>query len=121
MTGEETDRPWTPGNPFDRSVEGFRIRHGTRLGPMSRSFYYGMKRRHQGPAEKHVNGKVIITVEAEAEWDAHTAPPGSTEERLIAKMNAKRHRRAVKAGRRAAKSPRHISKQGPRKRPPRSK
>ena len=34
---------WVPGNPNDRSVTGFRIRHGSSRGPMSRRYYYELK------------------------------------------------------------------------------
>ena len=108
MTGDDTGGPWVPGNPNDRSVEGFRIRHGGRAGPMSRSFYYGMKRRGEGPRERHVNGKVIITPEAEAEWDA--GAKSKTERAKIKKINAMRHKRALKAGAASKESPLHVSK-----------
>ena len=105
---------WTPGNPNDRSVTGFRIRHGSSRGPMSRKFYNDLKKRGLAPRETHVNGRISITPEAEAEWDRARSNPTTTEARLNSKLRKFRHERAVRAGRAAAASPRHISKQGKR-------
>src|SRR5262245_55156939 len=105
MTGDDTGGPWIPGSVNDRSVTGFRIRHGSNVAPMSRSFYYGMKKRGEGPREKHVGGKVLITIEAEAEWDARDASPDGAEARSIEKINAMRYRRGEARGRGVGKVP----------------
>jgi hypothetical protein len=111
------DRPeWVAGNPNDRSIRGFRIRHGTSRGPMSASFYNRLKKAGRGPKESYVDGKVFISVENEEAWDRARSDPSGTEAKLIAKMKAMRHRRALKAGRASAASAKHVSKQGPRKR-----
>ena len=52
---------WVPGNPNDRSVRGFRIRHGSARGPMSKSAYYVMKSQGRGPVEIQVRGVIVIT------------------------------------------------------------
>lgn len=104
-------RPWVPGNVNDRSVTGFRIRHGTARGPMSRTFYYAMKARGEGPRETFLSvGKVIITEADEAAWEEQRANPRGTESRLIAKAEEMRRSRGRKAGRAAVASPRHVSK-----------
>ena len=116
---EPKDEPCVPGSINDRSVTGFRIRHGSGGKPMSRSFYYKMKDRDEGPVEKHVGGKVFITVAAEAEWDARVPSPDSAEAKSIEKINAMRRRRAKAAGTAALASPLHVSKfqLGRKKRP----
>jgi len=101
---------WIPGNPNDRSVTGFRIRHGSARGPMSRRFYYEMKKSGLAPVETTVNKKVIITAAAEADWEAARTNPTGTEARLQAKAKAQRVARAKKAGQVAAASPNHVSK-----------
>jgi hypothetical protein len=106
---------WIPGNPNDRSIGGFCIRHGGLRGPMSRKFYNDLKKKDLGPRETFVDTKIIITVEAEAEWERARAEPGAKEQRQNAKIKAWRHRRSLKAGAAAAASPKHVSKQGRRK------
>ena len=106
---------WTPGNPNDRSVTGFRIRHGGPRAPMSRRFYQVMQQRGLGPRETIINNKTIITAADEAAWEAARANPTGTEAKLIEAVKAMRHRRAKLAGAAAAKSARHVSKRGRRK------
>jgi hypothetical protein len=108
------DRPpieWVAGNPNDRSIRGFRIRHGSSRGPMSTSFYNRLKKEGRGPRESYADGKVFISVEAEQEWDKARANPTGTEAKLVERMKAMRRQRALKAGRASAASPRHVSKQ----------
>jgi hypothetical protein len=76
------DIPWTPGNPNDRSVFGFSLRHGGRKGPMSKSQYYSLRKAGLGPQEQHVGGSIKITQEAEAEWDQRMVAPLGTAARL---------------------------------------
>src|SRR6266478_1854432 len=64
----EDKRDWLPGNPHDRSIEGFRIRNGSARGPMSKKFFYSMKQAGLAPRIKRVLGKQIITPAAELEW-----------------------------------------------------
>ena len=107
---------WTPGNPNDRSVTGFRIRHGSARGPMSRTFYYGMKKKGLGPRETTINNFTIILPADEREWEEARAKPVGTEAKLVAKTKAWRHRRSLKSGAAAAASPKHVSKQRARRR-----
>jgi hypothetical protein len=106
---------WIKGNPNDRSVEGFRIRHGSANGPMSRKFYYTLKKKNLAPREIIVLNKTIITPQDELAWDQARAEPKGAEARMVAKTKAWRRRRSKKSGAAAAASPKHISKQGPRK------
>jgi hypothetical protein len=69
---------WEPGDPRDRSVLGFRIRHGGSRAPMSKTKYFAMRDAGQGPAETIVGGRITIEPEAEAEWvRRHTRPTGA--------------------------------------------
>jgi hypothetical protein len=79
------DIPWVPGNPNDRSVYGFRVRHGGRKGPMSKTQYYALRKAGLGPREQHVGGSIKITPEAEAEWDRARMAPQDTVARLAAR------------------------------------
>jgi hypothetical protein len=106
---------WTPGNAHDRSVTGFRIRHGGARGPMSRNLYNRLKLSGRGPRESHAGGMTFISVEDEAAWDAARANPTGSEAKAVARMKQMRHQRAVMAGTAAAASPKHVSKQGKRR------
>jgi hypothetical protein len=93
-----SDRDWVPGNPFDRSVSGFRHRHGTSKGPMSKSKYHSLKKAGRAPREMELGGMILITPEAEAEWErVNTAPKGALQ-RLAQREAADRSRRAKHAG-----------------------
>jgi len=105
------DDMWVPGNPHDRSITGFRIRHGSARGPMSRNFYNKLKRSGRGPRETHVDGVILITPAAELDWDEQRSNPTGTEAKLVARMKQMRHQRALRASRASAASPRHVSKQ----------
>jgi hypothetical protein len=103
---------WVPGNPNDRSVTGFRIRNGGARGPMSRTFYYAMKKRGEGPRETFISfNKTIITERDELAWQERRATPSDTEARLIARAEKARRSRGRKAALASAASPRHVSKQ----------
>jgi hypothetical protein len=69
---------WIPGNPNDRSVTGFRIRNGSAKGPMSRTLYFGMKARGDGPRETYITpNRIIITAADEQTWlEARANPSG---------------------------------------------
>jgi hypothetical protein len=110
---------WVPGNPNDRSVLGFRIRHGGSRGPMSVTLYNKLKKSGRGPRETVVGGAIVILCEHEREWDEARANPSDTELKLIEQTRERWHRRAKKAGAASAKSPKHISRLrlGRRKRP----
>jgi hypothetical protein len=98
-------------DPNDRSVTGFRIRHGSARGPMSRALYYRLKKEGRGPREIRVTPTlIIITPEDEVAWHQQLAHPGDTEARLIAKVDARRLARAKKGAAASAASPRHVSK-----------
>ena len=101
---------WAAGNPNDRSITGFRVRHGSAKGPMSRKFYFTMKKQGLGPRETYINNLIIITPQAEAEWEAARAAPRGAEARLVAQKKKWRHLRSVKSGAAAAASPKHVSK-----------
>lgn len=107
--------PWVTGGPGDLSITGFRHRHGSAKGPMSRTHYYKLKNTGRGPRETEVAGVIMILPKDELAWERMMAKPGTTEARLIAKMKEMRHRRSLKAGKAAAASPRHASKQRRRK------
>jgi hypothetical protein len=111
---------WVPGNPNDRSVTGFRIRHGGARGPMSLTLYNKIKREGRGPVESVVEGVVKILPEDERAWGAARSNPTGAEAKRVAETRAKWHRRALAAGAAAKASPKHVSKQrlGRRKRPP---
>lgn len=70
-----TNDNWVPGNPFDRSVYGFRVRHGGRKGPMSKTKYFTLRKAGLGPQEQFIGGMIRITPEAEAAWDAAMMAP----------------------------------------------
>jgi hypothetical protein len=89
---------WVPGNPNDRSVYGFRVRHGGRKGPMSKTKYFAMKKAGRGPREMELNGTIIITAAAEAEWERVNGAPKGALAQLVAKEAAMRKRRARQAG-----------------------
>jgi len=91
---------WVPGNPNDRSVRGFRIRHGSSRGPMSKSAYYVMKSQRRGPVEIQVHGVTIITAKAEAAWEKANEKPTGALARLVAR-EAKARRKKAKAARAA--------------------
>ena len=91
---------WVPGNPNDRSVRGFRIRHGSSRGPMSKSAYYVMKSQRRGPVEIQVHGVTIITAKAEAAWEKANEKPTGALARLVARV-AKARRKKAKAARAA--------------------
>lgn len=89
---------WEPGNPNDRSVLGFRIRHGSARGPMSKQKYQGLKNKGRGPQEISDGHTIIISVEAEAEWDRKQATPKGALARLVEAEAKARRQRARYAG-----------------------
>ena len=103
---------WEPGNPNDRSVKGFRTRHGTSRGPMSKSTYNRL------PDKPRVNALGQISRAVEAAWDKAQDNPTGKRKKAVEARAKWRHERAVKAARAAAASPLHVSKQGPRKKKP---
>jgi hypothetical protein len=108
--------PWAPGDPRDRSIFGFRARHGSRRGPMSMATYCRLRVAGRAPREIVLTpGTIIITVADEAAWDAARSNPVGAEAQLVARMRAARVERAQKAGQAAAMSPRHVSKQRKRR------
>jgi hypothetical protein len=89
---------WVTGNPGDLSITGFRHRHGSAKGPMSRNHYYKLKDAGRAPRTTEVGGIIMILPEDERAWEEMMANPGSTEEQLIAEAQEMRHRRSLKAG-----------------------
>jgi hypothetical protein len=103
---------WTPGNINDRSPTGFRIRHGSARGPMSKTKYAKLKKEGRGPRETWLGpNDVIITVADEQEWDRARAEPVGTEARLVAKAKAIAAAKIKVATRASMASARHVSKQ----------
>jgi hypothetical protein len=88
--------PWVPGNPFDRSVFGFRVRHGGKKGPMSKTKYAELKKKKLGPRETIMDGMVRIMPPDEEEYDRRMAAPLGTAARLA-------RREAQAAARRVSK------------------
>jgi hypothetical protein len=76
---------WVPGNPNDRSIAGFRIRHGGSRGPMSKFKYQALKRAGRAPRETELNGMILISQKAEAEWERRNERPTGTLARLVRK------------------------------------
>ena len=111
---------WVPGNPNDRSIGGFRIRHGSARGPMSIHFYNNLKRAKRGPRETVVNGVIMILPADEAAWDEAMRNPTGDEAARIAARRELWHRRAKTAAKAAVESAEHVSqlKLGRSKRPP---
>jgi hypothetical protein len=102
---------WVPGNPNDRSISGFCIRHGGPRGPMSRKFYFDMKKKGLGPRETDLgSNRIEISVAAEKEWEHKRSHPTGTEAELVAKAKAMRRNRAMKAGAAGAASAKHVSR-----------
>ena len=99
-----------PGSPFDRSIEGFRLRQG-----LSRSTYYRLQAAGRGPAETRISiRKVVITPSAEKAWELAMANPTGTEAKLVARMKAAAQRQAKIGGAAALASSKHVSKRGQR-------
>lgn len=101
---------WVKGGAGDCSIDGFRQRNGSSSGAMSKKFYRDLQALGLGPKETVVGGKVFVFPEAEAEWRAARTNPTGDEAKRVAAVRAKWHRRALAAGRAAAKSPKHVSK-----------
>ncbi len=102
---------WVPGNPHDRSVKGFRIRHGGSRGPMSITLYTKLKKRGLAPRETVIGNVIVILPEDEKAFDdARRNPTDDTELKAIEKTRERWHRRALVAGAKSVKSPKHITK-----------
>jgi hypothetical protein len=79
---------------------------------MSKSTYYRDKKEGRGPKETWLGPRtVIITKKDEAAYDRARAKPSNAEQRLLAKMQAKRTATARKAAAASLVGPRHVSKQ----------
>jgi hypothetical protein len=96
----------TPGSPEDRTETGFCIRKG-----ISKSTFHRMMNAGRGPRVTAYGPRTLrITKKDEADWDRSRANPGSTEQRLLAKMEAKRTAKAKKAAAASLAGPNHVSK-----------
>ena len=84
---------WFVGCPNDRSIAGFCTRNGGSTGPMSKAFYFKMRRLGLGPRETRVLGRISITAADEAAWQKRHAAPRTTEDRLRRAEQAERRRR----------------------------
>ena len=104
--------PIIPGSAEDRSVTGFRLRHGR----MSRASYYRAKKEGRGPKETVYGSRTIVILpKDEADWDRARARPDATERRLLAKMQLKRTAKAKKAAAASLTSGNHISQKRKRR------
>jgi hypothetical protein len=84
---------------------------------MPKSTYYRGRRAGLMPAETPVSpNRSIITRHDEKMWDEQNAHGGDTESKLIAKMKAKRVRKARKAVAAALAAGNHVSQQRLRRR-----
>jgi len=89
----DSPAPWVPGNPNDRSIQGFCIRHGGARGPLSRTKFYELQNLGLGPRLTPIGmHQVIITAADEEAWDRERAEPTTTEGKLFAKEAAERRR-----------------------------
>jgi hypothetical protein len=89
----ERKTEWSPGNPNDRSITGFRIRNGGSKGPMSKKFFYKMDRAGLGPVVKTVFGRKTISPAAELAWQEAEDTPIS--DKVRAARSAVRSRAAT--------------------------
>jgi hypothetical protein len=86
---------------------------------ISRAKFYQLKKRGLGPDVTDIDGLQRITPESREAWHERMAELAKGE---AARLEAARRRElAVSAGRAAAQSPRHISKQKQQKPPPRGR
>lgn len=75
--------------------------------------YHKLKQLDKQPVEMHVTKhKVLISIEAEADWRRKCESPSPEE---LARFAEARRIKSAKAVAASVKSPRHVSKQGPRK------
>lgn len=77
---------------------------------ISRFTYHKLKNQGRGPREMALGGVIRITPKAEADWQRAREMPKDAEARLIERE--RQHRQRI--SRTAAKSPKHVSKAGPR-------
>jgi hypothetical protein len=105
MDAEHTD--WSPGNPNDRSITGFRIRNGSARGPMSKKFFYAMKQAGLAPRIKRVLSKQIITPAAELEWQVAQDAPISEK---VKAARSEARRRAAKLGLQSPDHPANVKR-----------
>ena len=104
--------PIIPGSFEDRSIEGFCLRK-----TMSKSGFYRMPEEVRDKLVTVLGPRTLrITPAAGAAFDKAHAKPDSTEQRLLAKLKAKRVAKAKKAAAASLASPRHVSKQKQRTR-----
>ena len=86
---------------------------------ISKAKYYELKKRGLAPDETNIDGLIRITPKAREAWHARMAELAKSE---AARLEAERRRElAVIAGRAAAQSPLHVSKQKQQKPPPRGR
>ena len=126
MTTRRPDpQPWVPGNPNDRSIRGFCIRHGSARGPLSKGKFYEMQREGIGPRlTAYGKRAVMITAADEAAWERERAEPTTTEGKLFVKEMRERRRKralgAVEAAMRSTGFRGSRSYQPPRRKPARA-
>jgi hypothetical protein len=101
-----------PGSDDDRTIRGFRLRHG-----LSKASYYRMPAAVRAALET-VYGKctIRITKAAEQKFDRAKAKPVSTEIELLERMRTLRVTRARKAAQASLASGNHVSQRRPRQR-----
>jgi hypothetical protein len=95
-----------PGSLEDRTIAGFRARHG-----MSKATYYRMVKDGRGPRMTVYGHRTIrITKKDEAEFDRRQAKSVGTEARLLQKLQAKRTAMAKKAAAASLAGKNHVSR-----------
>jgi hypothetical protein len=77
---------------------------------MSITLYRKLQKSGLGPRETVVGATIIILPEDERAWDDARRNPTDTEKKLIERTRQRWHKRALKAGAAAVKSPNHVSK-----------
>ena len=86
---------------------------------ISKTKYYELKKRGLAPDETNIDGLLRIYTESARKWHERMAELAKSE---AARLEAERRRElAVIAGRAAAQSPLHVSKQKQQKPPPRGR
>jgi hypothetical protein len=94
------------------SINQFCERHG-----FSRGKYFGMRKAGIGPVEMRIGPQIVrISREAELAWQHARENPAGAELAEIEQGKAVLTARGSAAGTVAAKSPKHVSKTGKRKR-----
>jgi hypothetical protein len=111
-----TVRPEVTGRAGAGDVcAAFSVEEFCRRNDISEALFWKLRRENRGPQCMELGRILRITPHAEAAWHRARENPDAAETELIARARAMRTRLARKAGKAAAASPKHISKQGRRR------